>query len=576
MAVFTRRGVVLAVVLALSVAAAPAAQSRTGTQVAVIVQARSAEEAAAAVRAVGGTVTQDLWIVDGVGARVPSDAVDELAGRPGVRSVTPDGTVRVAGTTTTLGGEDESTVNHVLAREVDADRLWSAGVTGAGVGVALIDTGVSPVGDLAGRVRPVRRDHLVGTSTRTDRDDAPCVDFSGEGHCGDSFGHGTFLAGLIAGSGAASGGKYAGVAPGAHLVSVKIAGHDGSADVTKVIAAVQWVVSFRQAYGIRVLNLSLGTDSTAPWHTDPLNYAVEQAWFSGITVVVSAGNRGRTDQAARRFAISKPADDPYVVTVGAVDDRETPSIDDDRLPAFSSTGPTAHGIPKPDVVAPGGRVVSLRAPGSWVEANHRPRPGENPVYRRGSGTSMSAAVVSGVAALVLQGRDWHPNRVKFALATTARKVAARDPLAVGSGLVDAAAARAAGDGNGNAAWTQVSSGTGSLEESRGTVEVTEPCSFDDTIAGDSQDGECHTSGDETAYGTLWVPPAHTDPWLGSSWYTSQWAIASATGSSWYTSTWGDGSWEGSSWYGSSWYGNFESTTPYGATLQGSSWYGAWG
>jgi serine protease AprX len=568
--VFTRRAGAVVVAFALSVAAAPEVSADTSPAVGVIVQARSAHEAAQAVRAAGGTVARELWLVNGVAAQVPSDALDDLARADGVRAVTPDRTVHVAGTDTTIGGEDESTVKHVLTREVNADKLVSTGVTGAGVGVALVDTGVSDVPDLAGRTRPVSRDHLVGTSTRVDSDTSPCVDFSGEGHCGDSFGHGTFLAGLIAGSGAASGGKYAGVAPGAHIVSVKIAGDDGSADVTKVIAAIQWVVSFREAYGIRVLNLSLGTDSTAPWHVDPLNYAVEQAWFAGITVVVSAGNRGPT-------AISKPADDPYVITVGAVDDRQTPSIDDDRLPAFSSTGPTAHGIAKPDVVAPGGRVVSLRAPGSHVEDTYGPRPGENTVYRRGSGTSMSAAVVSGAVALVLEGRDWHPNRVKYALARTARKVAARDPLTVGSGLVDALAARAAGDGDGNAGWTQVSSGTGSLEGSRGTVEVTEPCDHDDVLAGDAQDGTCHTSGNETAYGTVWVPPAQTDPWLGSSWYTSQWAIASATGSSWYTSTWANGSsWYGSSWYGSSWYGSHESSTSYGATVQGSSWYGAWG
>ena len=570
MTVFTRRAVVLVVALALSATGAPAATAAPTSTTDVIVQARSVNNAAAAVRAVGGTVTRDLSIVDGVAARVPADALHDLAGHDGVRAVTPDATVRLAASTT-LGGEDEDTVNHVLAREVNADKTNAAGITGAGVGVALIDTGVTEVPDLAGRLAPILPEHLAGTATQTLDDVAPhCVDFSGEGHCDDSFGHGTFLAGLIAGDGAASGGKYTGVAPGAHIVSVKIAGRDGSADVSKVLAAIQWAVSFRDDYDIRVLNLSLGTDSTAPWWMDPLNFAVEQAWFSGITVVVSAGNRGRA-------AISKPADDPYVVTVGAVDDRETPSIDDDRLPAFSSTGPTAHDLPKPDVVAPGGRVVSLRSPGSWVEQHYGPRPDENTTYRRGSGTSMSAAVVSGVAALVLQGRDWHPDRVKHALKSTARKVAARDRMAVGSGLVDALAARSARNGNGNADVVGHSDGSGSLADSRGTVIVTGPCSPDDYMAGGFKTEECRTTGDETALGRPWNPDAYKGPWTGSSWYTSQWATATARGSSWYTSTWVNGSsWYGSSWYGSSWYGSFESGTFYGAALAGSSWYGAWG
>jgi serine protease AprX len=347
--------------------------------------------------------------------------------------------------------------------------------------------------------------------------------------------------------------------------------------VSKVLAAIQWVVSWRDVYGVRVLNLSLGTDSEAPWWTDPLNYAVEKAWFSGITVVVSAGNRGPR-------AISKPADDPWVITTGAVDDRQTPGVDDDRLPAFSSTGPTAHGLPKPDVTAPGGRVVSLRSPESLVEERYGPLPGENTVYRRGSGTSMSAAVVSGVVALVLQGRtveQWPPDRVKFALASTARKVAVRDSMAVGSGLVDALAARAAPDGDGNAEARRLgtSDGSGTLADSRGSVVVTGPCSLDDYLAGRLNPEECHTTGDETALGRPWNPDSYTDDenWDGSSWYATQWATATMQGSSWYTSTWVNGSsWYGSSWYGSSWYGNFESSTFYGASLAGSSWYGAWG
>jgi serine protease AprX len=183
---------------------------------------------------------------------------------------------------------------------------------------------------------------------------------------------------------------------------VKIAGADGAADVSNVLAAIQWVVSFKDKYDIRVLNLSLGTDSAQSYTTDPLNYAVERAWAAGITVVVSAGNNGPDPR-----TISKPADDPWVITAGATDDRGTAGVGDDTLPAFSGRGPTAaNGLFKPDVVAPSAHMVSLRAPGSTIDTKF-----PNYVdgsYRQGSGTSMAAGVVSGAVALMLQANPSLP------------------------------------------------------------------------------------------------------------------------------------------------------------------------
>ena len=204
-----------------------------------------------------------------------------------------------------------SPIRSVYRETTGATTLAGEGITGTGVTVALVDTGVADVTDLAGRVLDVT-DPLTGVIKR-------CVDFSGEGQCGDSYGHGTFLAGIIAGTGASSNGRWKGMAPGAKIISLKVAGRDGSSDVSKVLAAIQWAVSFRQQYGIRVLNLSLGTDSTQSWKVDPLNYAVERAWQAGIVVTVAASNRGPSPG-----TISKPGDDPWVLTVGAVDDRGTP------------------------------------------------------------------------------------------------------------------------------------------------------------------------------------------------------------------------------------------------------------
>jgi serine protease AprX len=327
------------------VAAGPAAaavpESRApapGVEVPLIVQGSGA---AAAVRAAGGQVTRSLPIVGGVAADVPADQVAGLGRRAGVTGATPDDRVTLQASTST----STHTVNAVVNREIGADELHAQGLTGRGVRVAVVDTGITEAADLRGRIVRVADPH--DTNDVDGRATVDCVDFSGEDSCTDSYGHGTFMGGLVAGNGAASGGLYTGTAPGAELISIKIAGADGSADVSKVLAAIQWAVSFQDQYGIRVLNLSLGTDSRAHYRTDPLNYAVERAWRSGLVVVVSASNRGPA-----AGTISKPADDPLVLTVAAVDDRETPATSDDRLPRFSGRGPTAHGLAKPDVIPP--------------------------------------------------------------------------------------------------------------------------------------------------------------------------------------------------------------------------------
>jgi serine protease AprX len=544
------------------------------------VQAPGAEAGAVkAVRRHGGTVTRALPIVHGFATTVPADAVDDLAATPGVRAVTPDVALRPTAT-----DDNTQAVNSVFVREVGADVLATNGATGAGVRVALVDTGVdtavATLGDLAGRVVPVDDPATAPSLLRPDPPDVACVDFSGEHTCDDTFRHGTFMAGLIAGSGKASGGRYAGVAPGAEIVSVKVGGADGSADVSKVLAGIQWVVSFADQYGIRVVNLSLGSDSTVHPSVDPLNLAVQRAWVEGITVVVSAGNFGegpryRSD-GTTYGTVTKPGDDPFVITVGAVDDRETPGIDDDRLPAFSSWGPTAHGLAKPDVVAPGGRVVSLRAPGSAIDG----LPGLlDAMYRRGSGTSMAAAIVSGLAAQLLDARDgsdgrpaWRPDDVKAAVIPGARKVASRETRAVGAGLANGPAALKATISP-TYQTSVLSDGSGSLDGSRGTNRVDgEPC---DPLT-DPLDDCGILDDDETAQGNNWQSGEYANSeWTPQSWYESQW-VTGLSGNNWQTSTWAEGNnWQGNNWQGSSWYSQTDDRS-YGTTTKGSGSYGAWG
>ncbi|HVF76184.1 MAG TPA: S8 family serine peptidase [Acidimicrobiales bacterium] len=494
----------------------------------------------------GGQVTRDLPLVNGFSATVPTDAVPALADDPSVRAISLDRRMQPQ-------GESSSGVKSVFAKVVGSDDMDQAGHRGAGVTVALIDTGVADVPDLAGRVLPVTDDITGAVSA--------CQNLSGEAGCADSYGHGTFIAGLIAGNGASSGGRWKGAAPEANLVSVKIAGRDGSADVSGVIAGIQWVVSFKDRYNIRVLNLSLGTDSTQSYKVDPLNYAVERAWDAGIVVVVSASNRGPA-----AGTIAKPGDDPLVVTVGATDDRGTPGLGDDLVPDFTSRGPTAaDGLAKPDVTAPGAHVVSLRAPGSEVDTRF-PNYVDG-AYRQGSGTSMAAGVVSGVVASMLSAQPaMTPDRAKYALMSTARRAASDDANTVGAGTVDAyEAAFSAPAGVANVGVVR-SSGLGSLDASRGTVRIQ---------AGDPL--RTVVEGTLTAQLLLWDPVAFTgSSWYGSSWYGSSWYGSSWYGSSWYGSSWYGSSWYGSSWYGSSWYGSsWYGSSWYGSSWYGSSWYGGW-
>ncbi len=528
----------------------PALSAFRSGDVPVIVQKLVAadETVEAAVARLGGRVTRALPIVDGFAATVPARALRALAVVPGVRVISLDRRVLVA-----EGGENGSPTS-VYRKVVRADDVNSAGYSGQGITVAIIDTGIAPVADLSGRIVQVQNGGLFGGTS-------PCKNFSGESNCNDSYGHGTFVAGIIAGNGASSGGAWKGVAPAAKVLSVKIAGASGAADVSTLLAAIQWVVSYKDTYNIKVLNLSLGTNSTQTYRSDPMNFAVEKAWDAGITVVVSASNLG-----PEPGTISKPGDDPWVITVGATDDQGTPGLGDDGVPNFSSRGPTAaDGIAKPDVAAPGAHIISLRAPGSVIDTQF-PNYIDS-AYRKGSGTSMSTAVASGTVALMLHANPtWTPNRVKFALMATAREAASDDPMVVGAGTIDAhSAAFSAPAGTANAGLDR-SNGLGSLDVSRGTVEL------------QSTDlGQTLVNGLLTAQLLIYDPVTFSIlPWTPLTWVTSQWYGNSWYGNSWYGNSWYGNSWYGNSWYGNSWYGNsWYGNSWYGNSWYGSSWYGAW-
>ena len=325
-----------------------------------------------------------------------------LLGEPGI--VSEDSVVLFEATPT-----DTTTVtppSNYFPASTGASALAATGIDGRAVTVAVLDTGISAKQDYAGRV--------VGG-----------IDLSGEGSpYKDNFGHGTFIAGLVAGNGASSNGAYAGEAPGANLVSIKVAGASGTTSVSTVISGIDWAIKQRDRLGIKVLNMSLGADPTESTTTSPLNAAVERAWAAGITVVVSAGNYGPGNG-----SISKPGDDPLVVTVGATDEVATIPTSDDAITSFSSVGPTwTDGWFKPDLVAPGRTVVSLRVPGSTIDSSHpEGRVGSNNF--KGSGTSFSAAITSGAAALIYQANPGStPDDIKGRLLAHGSEAAGRQSL----------------------------------------------------------------------------------------------------------------------------------------------------
>jgi serine protease AprX len=497
-----------------------------------------------AVERVGGKVGKPLGIIDGFEATVPEKAVPMLAGVPGVRGIARNAKVRVAG----VYGENSGVASSVYTEVTRASKAWGQ-ATGKGITVAVIDTGVDTRGDLAGRV--------IGAA-----------DFSGENApYQDSFGHGTFVAGLIAGTGRENS-NIKGVAPDANIFSVKIAGKDGSTDLFRLLAALEFVAIHKDAFGIRVLNLSLGTDSTQSYLVDPLNFAVERVWNSGIAVVVAAGNNGK---------ILKPADDPLVITVGAADDKTTINRQDDSVASFSGVGPTlSNGLAKPDVVASGRSVVSSRSVGSTVEANF-PNAIIGNTYFKGSGTSFSSAIVAGTAALVVQ-KMWslNPNQIKYRLMNTAKGVSGATAMQQGTGSIDAFNAVVSTDTTSANQGVAPAVGGGSLQGSSGTS-----CYRDANGACLSDADLIAASGFNTAafYGSPWGGSAwNGSAWNGSAWNQSQWNGSAWNGSAWNGSAWNGSAWNGSAWNGSAWNGSAWNGSAWNGTdWAGSAWNGTvWG
>ncbi|HEY8719905.1 S8 family serine peptidase [Pengzhenrongella sp.] len=466
-----------------------------------------------------------------------------------------------------------------LTKAIGARSVWSqrdaAGraITGQGVTVAVLDSGVEAVPGLDAPRKIVRGPDLSLEANSTD----VLAD--------DTFGHGTHMAGIIAAKDPATTRsneldpadsiRQLGVAPDAQLLALKLAATDGSADVSQIIAALDWVSQHRTDDGmnVRVVNLSFGTASVQPYQLDPLAAAAEHAWHRGLVVVVSGGNGG-----ADAGTLTDPAIDPYVIAVGASDPQGTtagwasPSVAD-----FSSRGTAERHV---DLVAPGRSIASLRAPGSFVDRTYpegRVAGDETGRLFRGSGTSQAAAVVSGAAALVLQANpNLGPDQVKDALLRTARSISGSTRIDAGAGQLDVLAAVAVAKATARATAVPVararlsvdqswpmSTGAGSLDAARGGSYLVDP-----------QTGEV-LSGEVDVVGTAWDPAAWSqassdgtswdggewmsarwsgDGWTSTDWASARWSSARWSSARWSSARWSDGSWDSARWSRARWSG----------------------
>jgi serine protease AprX len=426
-----------------------------------------------------------------------------------------------------------------VAWTVGADAVWSKGITGKGVGVALIDTGVARVNGLTGA-------NIVN---------GPDLSFESQDttlRYKDNFGHGTHLAGIIAGENTAAADGFSGIAPGVKLTSIKVGVTNGAVDVSQAIAAIDWAVEHRNddpANPIRVINLAYGTDGTQDYKVDPLTYAVENAWRKGIVVVAAAGNGGVNAR------LTNPAYDPFVLTVGAADTQNTVDANDDTVASFSSRGSAAR---KVDVVAPGRSIASLRAPGALIDQDY-PTARSGTRFFRGSGSSQASAVVSGAVALMLQARPkLTPDNVKNLIKLSSRPVTAVTALDKGVGMMNVWDAYQWVIPSVVQTWPKAT-GFGSLEKARGAVHVVDngtTLTGENGIMGpfDSRAWATATAADNAWSGGEWMGIGMT----GTNWTTvngqPSWSGRTWSGRTWSGRTWSGRTWSGRTWSGMTWVG----------------------
>jgi len=427
------RSIAVAIVMAVALPSAVAARSaEADAKLDAVLRARAANptgmsrvivrtahglSAAPAIKAAGGTVGRFLSAVDGQVAIVRDSSLPQIASLPAVLAIALDRRVEGAMERTS------ATIGATWVRE-------ALGVDGSGVGVAIVDSGVANWHDDLGSERVT---HF-----------ADFVSYLPTPH--DDYGHGTHVAGIIAGNGYDSGGARRGVAPGASLIVLKVLDETGNGYISNVIAAIDYAVEQRTRFNIRVLNLSVSAGVYESYTTDPFTLAAKRAFDAGIVVVTAAGNLGKNEKGQPQHGgITAPGNAPWVLTVGASNHNRTAARSDDTVAAFSSRGPTnIDREMKPDLVAPGVGIESLAAAGSTIyNASASARLAgtvdtATPPYLSLTGTSMASPVVAGTIALMLQANPaLTPNLVKAILQYTAERRIRYEIAAQGGGFLNA-------------------------------------------------------------------------------------------------------------------------------------------
>ena len=401
-------------------------QANPGSRLRIIVQLRATattprNDVQAAQLALGlirqnGLGGAALGIIRGASGAMNAAAITALAHDPRVAAIYEDVPVRRRDGFSQLGT--------AYPAEVNAPAVWQQGGSGHGVTVAVLDSGIAQDMDLTSQ----------GNRILT------AVNFADPLSAGvqDPGGHGTHVAGIIAGNGTRSNREYVGIAPNANLVDVRVLNALGNGSASSVIAGLQWVVAHAHDYGIRVANLSFGAPASVDYQHDPIAAAAEIAWLRGVVVIAAAGNTGINN-------VESPGIDPYVITVGGIDDNATQILGDDAVPSWTAWGTPQNSTSKPDIVAPGRRIVSIRVPGSTLDQqlpDHVVAAANGTTYFRLSGTSMATGVVSGVTALLLEAHPTlRPAQVKAILMGTADAFGQSTGLAVpnqtvGKGITD--------------------------------------------------------------------------------------------------------------------------------------------
>lgn len=373
------------------------------TKMPVIVQTQAMQEASfsnyALAKQTGCKIMKELPLISGFSTKVTAKTLQMLLDSASVKKVWYDREVKA--------------LLDVASKTTKADALWQKGFTGKGVGVAVLDTGVYNHPDLAGRIVKFA-DFIKNKETPYDDN-----------------GHGTHVAGDIAGNGQSSNGLYQGPAKESSIIAIKVLDKLGSGSLSTVIQGLQWCIDNKAAFNIRVINLSLGSEAVESYQNDPVCLAVEKAWQAGIVVCVAAGNSG-----PKANTINSPGIDPLVITVGALDDKNTEPLQDNSVADFSSRGPTIDNITKPDIIAPGVSIVSLRAPNSTLDKTNKTSRLDN-WYTSLSGTSMATPICAGLVAQLLESdNSLTPDDIKTRLMATALKLPEINENSQGAGLIN--------------------------------------------------------------------------------------------------------------------------------------------